>query len=137
MEEIEEFEEGEKKEIKIIVIGEAGVGKTCIIYRYINGKFNEDTLSTISVSSEKKIMRLNNNNKTKIEFDIWDTCGQEKYRNIVNIFFKDAKAAILVYDSTSKNSFNQMKDFWFKKVKESAPEDIGKYSKNINVIFVK
>ena len=135
LKEIEEFEELEnKKEIKIILIGEAGVGKTCIIYRYINGTFNEDTLNTISISSAKKTITLNhNNNNTKIEFDIWDTCGQEKYRNLVNIFFKDVKAAILVYDSTSRKSFNQMKDYWFDKVKECAPEDVGKYTININM----
>ena len=128
LKEIEDFEDIEiKKEIKVILVGEAGVGKTCIIHRYINGKFNEDTLSTISVSSEKKTITLNDMNNTKVEFDIWDTCGQEKYRNLVSLFFNDAKAAILVYDSTSKQSFNQMKDFWFQKVKEYAPEDIGKY----------
>ena len=119
-----------KKEIKLILVGEAGVGKTCIIYRYINDRFNEDTINTITASSEKKLITLNdkNNTRVEVEFDIWDTCGQEKFRNLVNIFFKDAKAAILVYDSTSIRTFNQIKDFWYNKVKECAPEDLGNYT---------
>ena len=115
------------KQIKVILVGETGVGKTCIIHRYINGKFNEDTLSTITNSSMQKVITLDDENKTKIELDIWDTCGQEKYRNIVNIYFKDTKAAILVYDSTSKATFNEIKNFWYKKVKEYAPENTSKY----------
>ena len=118
---------GKIKEIKVILVGEPGVGKTCIIYRYITGRFNEDTINTISVSSEKKIITLDDKNNTKVELNIWDTCGQEKFRNLVNAFFIDAKAAILVYDSTSLKTFNQIKDFWYNKVKECAPEDIRNY----------
>ena len=114
-------------EIKIILIGEAGVGKTCIINRYINHRFDEDTINTISTSCEQKTIILNDKNKTGVDLNIWDTCGQEKFRNLVNILFQNAKAAILVYDSTSLKTFNQIKEFWYNKVKECAPEDIGNF----------
>ena len=112
------------EKIKIILVGESGVGKTCIIYRYINGEFNEDTMTTISLSSTEKTITLKDPKNSKIKFDIWDTCGQEKYRHLVNIFFKEAKVVILVYDSTSRKSFNDMKNYWYNKVKESAQEDL-------------
>ena len=112
------------EKIKIILVGESGVGKTCIIYRYINGEFNEDTMTTISLSSTEKTITLKDPKNSKIKIDIWDTCGQEKYRHLVNIFFKEAKVVILVYDSTSRKSFNDMKNYWYNKVKESAQEDL-------------
>lgn len=132
-EEIEEDNENNKeddkesKKLKVILVGESGVGKTCIIYRYVHEKFNDETLSTIAISSEEKTITLKDENKTKMTFQIWDTCGQEKYRNIASIFFKDAHAVILVYDSTSKSSFNEIKNYWYDKVKEAAPKNIGKF----------
>ena len=117
-------ENNEGKIAKVILVGETGVGKTALIYRYINDKFNFDTMSTITASFEEKTITLNDENKTKIAFRIWDTCGQEKYRDLANIFFNDTKAVILVYDSTSRQSFNEMKNYWYNKVKESTDENI-------------
>lgn len=115
------------KQVKIILIGESGVGKTCIIYRYVYEKFDEGTLSTIATSFEEKIVTLSDENKTEIKMEIWDTCGQEKYRNIANVFYKNSKAALLVYDSTSVESFEKIKEFWYNDIKEKADEDIGKF----------
>jgi small GTP-binding protein len=116
----------ELKKIKVILVGESGVGKTCIIYRYIEDKFNEDTLSSISMSCAEKKIKLNDENKTEMLFEIWDTCGQEKYRHLSKLYFKEAKAAILVYDTTSKTSFNDIKNYWYNNVKENSSEDISK-----------
>jgi small GTP-binding protein len=116
----------ELKKIKVILVGESGVGKTCIIYRYIEDKFNEDTLSSISMSCAEKKIKLNDENKTEMLFEIWDTCGQEKYRHLSNLYFKEAKAAILVYDTTSKSSFNDIKNYWYNNVKEHSSKDISK-----------
>ena len=117
----------EMKQIKVILLGEAGVGKTCIICRYVNGEYHEDTLSTVSVSFEEKTVKLKDENETEIKMEIWDTYGQEKYRNIVNIFYKKAKAVLLVYDLTSAESFEKMKEFWYYDAKEKADKDIGKF----------
>ena len=126
-------ENEETRSVKVILVGDTGVGKTCIIYRYIHDVFNDNTFSTITASYEQKTITLNEN---KIQFEIWDTCGQEKYRDIANIFFKDAGAAILVYDSTSRNSFNEMKEYWYNKVKENSPEDISMYYILIIYFFI-
>ena len=116
----------EQEGIKITLLGNPGVGKTCIIYRYIEDKFNEDTLSSISMSCAEKKIKLNDENKTEMLFEIWDTCGQEKYRHLSNLYFKEAKAAILVYDTTSKSSFNDIKNYWYNNVKEHSSKDISK-----------
>lgn len=124
IEQVKEDDKSEAKSIKVILVGESGVGKTCIIHRYTTGIFDDETLSTIAISSEEKTITLKDENKTKITFKIWDTCGQEKYRNIAGIFFKDANAVVFVYDSTSENSFNEIKNYWYDKVKEEAPKDV-------------
>ena len=125
-EEVGETEDENIEKMKVILVGETGVGKTCIIYRLINDTFNDNTLSTITMSSEEKTITLKDEKNTKIKLQVWDTCGQEKYRNLVKLFFQDAKSAILVYDSTSRRSFDDLKNYWYDKVKESASEDTNK-----------
>ena len=61
-----------------------------------------------------------------IKFEIWDTAGQEQYRSLTKIFYKDAAAAILVYDITRKDSFLELKNYWYDQVKETAPKNISK-----------
>ena len=123
----------EVKRIKVILVGETGVGKTSIINRYVNDIFNEDTLSTITASCFEKEIVLNDKKKSRIFLEIWDTCGQERYRDLGNMFFRNAKVAIMIYDITSKSSFNDIKNYWYKKVKENSPEDISKY---LNILYI-
>ena len=59
-----------------------------------------------------------------LTFDIWDTAGQEKYRSLAKIFYKDAKAVVLVYDVTNEKSFNEMKDYWYEQIKQLGDKDI-------------
>ena len=79
-------------------------------------------MTSISLSCSEKTIALKDLKNTKINFEIWDTCGQEKYRHLVNMFFKEAKAVIFVYDSTSRKSFDDIKNYWYNKVKECTPE---------------
>ena len=65
-----------------------------------------------------------------IKFEIWDTAGQEKYRSLTKIFYKDAGVSILVYDIT-KESYDEIKNYWYNQIKEYAPKNIGKK----NIIF--
>ena len=104
------FSEDENSEnIKIILLGESGVGKTSIIKCFNDEIFNNNRESTASCSQITKQIEINNN---KYLLDIWDTAGQEKYRSLNTIFIKDAKIIILVYDISSKNSFLQL-NFWY------------------------
>ena len=99
---------------KVVLIGEANVGKTSIIAQFINNIFDEDYLASVSCQFSRKTISFEDNKS--ITFDIWDTAGQEKYRSLAKIFYKDAKAVILVYDITNKKSFEEMMSYWYKEV---------------------
>ena len=62
--------------------------------------------------------------KLALKFEIWDTAGQEKYRSLTQIFYKDASIAILVYDVTDEHSFEELENFWYNQLKEYAMKDI-------------
>ncbi len=102
-------------EIKAILIGESGVGKTSLINVCIGNPFNEGEKPTISNTFAKKIFEINSK---KYIIDLWDTAGQERYRNMAKLFYKDAHIVIFVYDITNENSFNSLKDYWIKEVEE-------------------
>lgn len=119
MKEEEEDDDINTKTIKVVLVGESGVGKTCIISRFITNQFNCEEPSTDYASFATKTLSFNDNKK-KIKFDIWDTAGQEMYRSIGKIFYNDAKVVILVYDISSKKSFIELKDYWYKTIKENA-----------------
>jgi len=108
---------------KVVLLGDSGVGKTCIISRYISGAFDQNSPSTNGASYASKIIAFDNLNKT-ISLDIWDTAGQEKYKSLTKFFYKDAAAAILVYDITQKDSFENMKNYWYEQLQEFGSKNI-------------
>ena len=119
--------EGEDaKTIKVVILGESGVGKTSIISRFINDTFDEELVTTTGASYVSKSMKFSDKNQV-LNFEIWDTAGQEKYRSLTQIFYKDASIAILVYDITNKDSFDELQNYWYEQIKESAPKNIGKF----------
>jgi len=105
-------------EIKIIILGSVGVGKTCLITRYKTGKFLQHIPSTFG-SNFVKIDKIINNKKYVL--NIWDTAGQEKYNSLTQTFTKNAKIVILVYSIIDKKSFLDL-DNWLKLVKEGNGE---------------
>ena len=111
---------------KVVLLGESGVGKTCIIARFINNTFEENLISTTGASYAGKTMIFDEFGGKSIKFEIWDTAGQEKYRSLTKIFYKDAGAAILVYDITRKESFEEIQKYWINQIKEFAPKNISK-----------
>ena len=108
--------------IKLVLIGESGVGKTSIISRYTNNTFDPQVLTSSSAQFLTKTIELNKD--TSIKFDIWDTAGQEKFKSLAKIFYKDAKVIILVYDITNKNSFENLKNFWYKEIMDNTISDV-------------
>lgn len=117
MAEIEEYE----MMVKVILIGDSGVGKTNIMSKFLKNQFMEESKATIGVEFGSKLF---NHEGHKIKAQIWDTAGQEKYRSLTQIFYKDATIAILVYDITSERSFEEMENYWYKQIKEFAPPNI-------------
>ena len=109
---------------KVVLLGESGVGKTCIINRFINDSFSEDEKSSAIPTFTVKIMKFEDGKN--IKFEIWDTAGQEKYRALNKLFYTDARVAILVYDITKKNTFEEIQKYWYNQIKEFAAKDISK-----------
>jgi Ras-related protein Rab-2A len=91
---------------KVIVVGESGVGKSNLMMRYMDDKFNNNYELTIGVEFGTKIIKFNNNQTVKL--NIWDTAGQESFRSIVRSYYKEATVALLVYDVTNIKSFNSL-----------------------------
>ena len=107
---------------KVVLIGESGVGKTCIIAQFTNGKFDPNTVTSLTAQYIRKNVDLPDGET--ITFDIWDTAGQEKYRALAKIFYKDARAIVLVYDVTSVKSFEEIKNYWYEQIKQLGSDNI-------------
>ena len=105
---------------KLILVGESGVGKTSIISRYLN-KYEEKIEPTLGAYFSNKTIICDG---YQINFEIWDTAGQEQYRSINALFYKDASICLMVYDITNRSSFDSIKDYWYESVKESGNEGI-------------
>ena len=109
--------------IKVVLIGESGTGKTSIIQRFSYNLFDSNCASSISSQYISKTIDLKDINQS-LKFDIWDTAGQEKYRSMAKLFYKDAKIILFVYDITSLNSFNELRNYWITQVKENCEPNI-------------
>ena len=110
----DEKEENTNHSIKITLLGSTGVGKTCIIRRYTEGNFDENSPSTTGGSYSSKIITIDNK---EVSLDLWDTAGQEKYRSLGRHFYKNAYIVCLVYDITNNNTFEELKEKWYKDLK--------------------
>ena len=110
-----------QKKCVIIVLGETQVGKTSFINRFNTGSFERDTLTTIGLDFVVKEMTLEDG--TKVNVKIFDTAGQERFRNLTKNFYQKADGAILMYSETDEDSFNKI-DGWLTKLGENAPENV-------------
>ena len=104
-------------ELKLSFIGQSRVGKTSLINQYIKKKFSTSYILTIGADQVTKIITLENGKKIKI--NIWDTAGQERFRSVNSIFLKGSNMIIMVYDITNKESFDEMKNFWFNSINDN------------------
>ena len=115
----------EKKAIpcKVVLIGESGVGKTSIINRYISNTFSSVLTATPGASFTTKTVFLKDFNQS-IKFEIWDTAGQEKYRALAKVFYKNAAVCVLVYDITRKDSYDALKNYWINEIKANGSQNL-------------
>ena len=103
-----------EKEIKVILLGDSGVGKTCIINRYINDEFNPNSKTTLGSNASSKVIKRG---QVSYILNLWDTTGQEKYHSITNLFIKGSNIVVLVYSIDLLLSFKGL-DYWYKSVQE-------------------
>ena len=106
---------------KVVLVGDTGVGKTSIIERYINNKYDENQKTTLVSSYTFKKIDIKKYNKS-VSLDIWDTAGQEVYRSLSKNFYLNASIGILVYDITRKASFESIRDYWYEQLKTFGEE---------------
>ena len=108
---------------KVILLWEFGVGKTKIISRFVKNTFKNDEVNLCYFT---KTVTFNKAHEKTIKYEIWDTAGQEKYRALAKVYYKNAGVAILVYDITRKETFVEIKNYWYNEIKKNIPKDISK-----------
>ena len=106
--------------LKYVIIGDSGVGKSNILLQYINGKFSDDFKATVGVEFGAKNIEINSR---IYRIQIWDTAGQENFRSIARAYYKNSICACIVYDITSRNSFNSVQS-WIDDCTKQTPKSI-------------
>jgi len=107
---------------KLLLIGDSGVGKSCLLLRFADHSYTESYISTIGV--DFKIRTIELDGKT-IKLQIWDTAGQERFRTITSSYYRGAHGIIVVYDVTEIESFNNVK-LWLSEIERYASENVNK-----------
>ncbi|CAJ0576159.1 unnamed protein product, partial [Mesorhabditis spiculigera] len=105
---------------KLLLIGDSGVGKTCILYRFSDDAFNTTFISTIGIDFKIKTIELRGK---KIKLQIWDTAGQERFHTITTSYYRGAMGIMIVYDITNARSFENITR-WLRNIDEHASEDV-------------
>ncbi|XP_002735510.1 ras-related protein Rab-8A-like [Saccoglossus kowalevskii] len=107
---------------KLLLIGDSGVGKTCVLFRFSEDAFNSTFISTIGIDFKIRTIELDGK---KIKLQIWDTAGQERFRTITTAYYRGAMGIMLVYDITNEKSFDNIKK-WIRNIEEHASADVEK-----------
>lgn len=109
---------------KIVIIGDSGVGKSCLLLRFADDTFTDNYYTTIGVDFRYKCISINNK---KIKLQIWDTAGQERFKTVTSAYYRGADGIIIVYDQTEHQSFDHLGD-WL--------DDITKFTTDNPIKFV-
>ena len=120
---IEDVNSGEVKEdykLKVVVVGDSGVGKTNLIKRFVSNTYNPNTKATVGVEFLSKSYKINDQ---VFKIEIWDTAGQERYKSITAAYYKGAKGALIVYDITQKDTFENINK-WMSEVRDKSTKDL-------------
>ena len=105
---------------KVMLIGDSGVGKTCVLIRFKDGAFLSGSfISTVGIDFRNKTIEVD---LKKVKLQIWDTAGQERFRSITHAYYRDAQALLLLYDVGSRKSFENTRA-WLSEIKEYAPHE--------------
>ena len=107
---------------KYLIIGNSGVGKSCLLIRFTDDKYEEGYVTTIGVDFKIKTLIIEGKS---VKLQIWDTAGQERFRNIVSSYYKGAQGIMMVYDITDLESFRYL-DSWLKEIEKNASKNVYK-----------
>lgn len=118
------------EKVKVVMVGEAGVGKTSIAKRFVEDTFSSNYTSTIGVSSVSKEVVYDKLNGTRLKMEIWDTAGQEVYKSLSKLFYREANIGIIIYDVTRESSFQEI-EYWYDDLKKNSSNDISKLIFNL------
>ncbi|KAG9391749.1 ras-related protein Rab-24 [Carpediemonas membranifera] len=108
-------------DLKVVLLGNTEVGKTCIVNRYITGRFSSTTVTTVGAAYASTTRRIDNKEMT---VGIWDTCGMEKYESISKIYYRGARVAFVCYDLTNATTFRKHAAFWVEELKKNVSDCI-------------
>jgi len=107
---------------KLLLIGDSGVGKSCLLLRFADDTYTDSYISTIGVDFKIRTIKLDN--KT-VKLQIWDTAGQERFRTITSSYYRGAHGIIVVYDCTDMETFTNLKQ-WLEEISRYACENVNK-----------
>ncbi|XP_067089444.1 ras-related protein Rab-37 [Osmerus mordax] len=106
---------------KVMLLGDSAVGKTCALVRFKDGAFlGGNFIATVGIDFRNKVVSVDN---VKVKLQIWDTAGQERFRSVTHAYYRDAQALLLLYDITSKTSFDNTRA-WLTEIHEYAQKDV-------------
>ncbi|XP_041473861.1 ras-related protein Rab-37-like [Lytechinus variegatus] len=106
---------------KVMLIGDSGVGKTCLLVRFKDGAFLSGSfISTVGIDFRNKVVDIDG---AKVKLQIWDTAGQERFRSVTHAYYRDAHALLLLFDVTNRQSFENIRA-WVGEIHEYANDDV-------------
>lgn len=106
--------------MKLIVIGDSGTGKSCLLHRFIEDTFSEDQTQTIGIEYGAKIIDLGG---AKVKLQIWDTAGQERYKSVTRSYYRGAMGCLIVYDVNNRSSYESVPQ-WLSDARQLAGNDV-------------
>jgi len=109
-------------QVKLLMIGDSGVGKTCLLLRYANDSFSPTFITTIGIDFKIKNVKVDDK---RIKLQIWDTAGQERFRTITTSYFRGAQGILLVYDVCDRRSFESIRN-WVSQIQQHADVHVNK-----------
>jgi Ras-related protein Rab-8A len=108
--------------VKLLLIGDSGVGKSCLLLRFSDDSFTTSFITTIGIDFKIRTIELDGK---RIKLQIWDTAGQERFRTITTAYYRGAMGILLVYDVTDESSFNNIKN-WMRNIEQHAADNVNK-----------
>jgi Ras-related protein Rab-1A len=108
--------------LKLLLIGNSGVGKSCLLMRYADNSFTENFFNTIGVDFKIRTIELDGK---VLKLQVWDTAGQERFRTITSSYYRGAHGIIIVYDVTDSESYESVRH-WLKEIERYASENVNR-----------